>query len=569
MSVETSNNMALPGMIAGAESKQQLITNPGIETEVFTATLKAQFQLLNAAKTDVTATTVTAPALIAELPDVNMQDATLPVDQGIDLKPAAPSVNAPIPSSNPLTDLAERASPSVAQVMPKSQVLQSLNTQLSLKNALSEDVAGQLVPPVTQATPKISLLPVVVKGAGSNSTQQQLTDIINQSPTPQTMSTLTLQSEPLQELSAVQGRLKLVAKSLDNEFDLTAILQTLKNGMLVEAVVSSNANPVDIALPQPSTAETQAQAVAAPATPSLELIATGLMPTGVFQPVISSALKSVAPKIDVRADSAKASAATLSGTILPTVNALTTLPDTAKIVDSSAQPIFLTEVNSNNPAYNSSAIADVSTGTLKQTFAATLENLNLNAPNVAALDTGIAKSLSGLAAELSAFDRPTPMTGKGDVSPMSAHLYSPEWNKELGTKIVWMTSQNVSSAELTLNPKHLGPISIHIDMQQDQANIAFTAQNAGVKEILEASIPKLREMMQAQQLNLAEVNVSQQSFSEQGQANSPFFGAGEGQKRNASGLDTVSDPNAPVIEGEEQNAASQTLVTNGLVSVYA
>jgi len=63
---------------------------------------------------------------------------------------------------------------------------------------------------------------------------------------------------------------------------------------------------------------------------------------------------------------------------------------------------------------------------------------------------------------------------------------------------------------LRLNPGYLDPVTIKIDVTQDQASVAFTAQHAAVKEAIDAALPKLREMFSTQQLNLAEVSVSQE-----------------------------------------------------------
>jgi flagellar hook-length control protein FliK len=108
-------------------------------------------------------------------------------------------------------------------------------------------------------------------------------------------------------------------------------------------------------------------------------------------------------------------------------------------------------------------------------------------------------------------------------------------------------------------------------MQQDQASINFTAHNTGVKEILEASMPKLREMLQSQQLNLAEVNVSQQSFSGQGgQPQSPFFGqTGERQKQTNPEQEGEAEQSVPITDVANQIEQSRALVSNGLVSFYA
>jgi flagellar hook-length control protein FliK len=49
----------------------------------------------------------------------------------------------------------------------------------------------------------------------------------------------------------------------------------------------------------------------------------------------------------------------------------------------------------------------------------------------------------------------------------------------------------------------MGSVSIRIDINQDQATIAFMAQNASVRDALEASIPKLRDMLSTQQIKFS------------------------------------------------------------------
>lgn len=156
-----------------------------------------------------------------------------------------------------------------------------------------------------------------------------------------------------------------------------------------------------------------------------------------------------------------------------------------------------------------------------------------------------------------------------DATAISRPLNDPAWNKELGEKLIWMHKQAVPSAELRLNPEHLGPISIRVDVQGDQANIAFTTHHLAVKEAIEAALPKLREMLQGQQLNLADVNVSQQnSDPRQGRA---FFQMGADQDRREftpsdDAINAVANPSQDIIDEIESGRA---IASNGLLSLYA
>lgn len=132
----------------------------------------------------------------------------------------------------------------------------------------------------------------------------------------------------------------------------------------------------------------------------------------------------------------------------------------------------------------------------------------------------------------------------------------PGWGKDLGEHIVWMSNKTLSSADITLNPEHLGPVTVRIDLDQDQASVLFTTPHAAVKEALDASIPKLREMLGSQHINLVDVNVSQQSASD-----NPHTPA-----RHQNGQMASDGESADVTA--EQSPTARTLDVNGLVSLY-
>lgn len=150
------------------------------------------------------------------------------------------------------------------------------------------------------------------------------------------------------------------------------------------------------------------------------------------------------------------------------------------------------------------------------------------------------------------------------------HFNDPGWHQELGDKLVWMHNQSIPSVELRLNPEHLGPVLVKIDVSQDQATVAFTAQHLAVKEAIEAAIPKLREMLGGQQLNLVDVNVSQQQ-SDQKQAARDFFQmASEQGQRGQSNVD--NETKGAVNEAQhivDEIEAGRAIASNGLLSLFA
>lgn len=106
---------------------------------------------------------------------------------------------------------------------------------------------------------------------------------------------------------------------------------------------------------------------------------------------------------------------------------------------------------------------------------------------------------------------------------------TPQWSQAVGDKVLWFAAQNVSSAEIRLDPPELGPMQVKVSVNQDQASITFTSPHPVVREALDQQLNRLREMFSEQGLNLVNVDVSDKSFAQQereqdeankGQANS-------------------------------------------------
>jgi flagellar hook-length control protein FliK len=88
---------------------------------------------------------------------------------------------------------------------------------------------------------------------------------------------------------------------------------------------------------------------------------------------------------------------------------------------------------------------------------------------------------------------------------------SDAWLQELGTRIDWLRDLKLSSAELFLHPAELGTLEIRILAEDDNTSVAFITQNAAAKELIEGSLPRLRELLAQSGLQLDQSNVEQQS----------------------------------------------------------
>ena len=85
--------------------------------------------------------------------------------------------------------------------------------------------------------------------------------------------------------------------------------------------------------------------------------------------------------------------------------------------------------------------------------------------------------------------------------------------KALQEKVNAMLNINNKEAEIRLDPPELGSMQIRIRSEAEQAQVNFVVQNQQAKEALEQSMPKLKEMLAEQGIELGESNIQQDSGS--------------------------------------------------------
>lgn len=79
----------------------------------------------------------------------------------------------------------------------------------------------------------------------------------------------------------------------------------------------------------------------------------------------------------------------------------------------------------------------------------------------------------------------------------------------LGEKIHWMHNAKISTAELHLHPAELGSIEIKIVTEDQQARVSFITSSATARDVIEESLPKLRELLADSGLALDQSDISQ------------------------------------------------------------
>jgi flagellar hook-length control protein FliK len=112
---------------------------------------------------------------------------------------------------------------------------------------------------------------------------------------------------------------------------------------------------------------------------------------------------------------------------------------------------------------------------------------------------------------------------------LSTPVNSEQWNDEVSQKILWFASRNIQTAEMHLNPAELGPIDVKVHVQNDVTTVTFNVNNASVRDLLESNVVRLREMMEANGVNLGDVNVDSGSRDQSQQSGTDSNNKGSGQ----------------------------------------
>jgi flagellar hook-length control protein FliK len=180
------------------------------------------------------------------------------------------------------------------------------------------------------------------------------------------------------------------------------------------------------------------------------------------------------------------------------------------------------------------------------------------APALAALDSLTAASLTAkwTAPGTGIFDpAPAPVTARVDT-PLGTN----GWGEAFQQKIVWLVDRQLGNAELHVNPPHLGPIEVMLNLSDEGTRIAFCSPHAAVREAIEASLPELRTALDERGLSLGQASVSADSSAAREQFSNHARDSGRQTHpgRPATG---------PVIA--EPPMASSLRVQRGIVDLFA
>lgn len=128
-------------------------------------------------------------------------------------------------------------------------------------------------------------------------------------------------------------------------------------------------------------------------------------------------------------------------------------------------------------------------------------------------------------------------------------------NEQVAEKVQMMMSKNLKNLDIRLDPPELGRMQIRMTMNNDLANVHFTVTNPQARDIIEQTLPRLREMLAQQGMQLADSSVQQQSS---GQQQSGYVAAEQhGQGTSGRGFSGQSDENFDADVNLDLNVVSK------------
>ena len=145
--------------------------------------------------------------------------------------------------------------------------------------------------------------------------------------------------------------------------------------------------------------------------------------------------------------------------------------------------------------------------------------------------------------------------------PVPQAVTDPAWGAALGERLIWMAKGDHQMAELKISPPNLGPLEVRLNINHDQASVSFVSHHAAVRDAIESAIPRLREMLAEQSINLVQADVGSGRQQDPG-------GTGGGAQGMAALLGD-GDPDLALGGAPDDPGATVTQRGLGLLDLFA
>jgi flagellar hook-length control protein FliK len=145
------------------------------------------------------------------------------------------------------------------------------------------------------------------------------------------------------------------------------------------------------------------------------------------------------------------------------------------------------------------------------------------------------------------------------------NMFKPEGQQQLTEKVRWMVNSRNISAEIRLDPPDLGGMNIKVNLSGDSASVSFVVQSQHARDALDQAVPRLREMLEENGIELGQSSVQQESPGTDGQAEEGSLA------NNSNGSDNLAQQSQDEIQDTnkdgfaDDNGAIEQRISGGRI----
>lgn len=130
------------------------------------------------------------------------------------------------------------------------------------------------------------------------------------------------------------------------------------------------------------------------------------------------------------------------------------------------------------------------------------------------------------------------------------------FDQAIGARLGWLADQKIGHAHIRLSPDDMGPVDVRLQLNGDKVHASFSSPHVDVRQALESSLPRLRELLGEQGFQLAHADVGHQAPGGDGNASGQPGG---------SGIIGDGEP----TPGDASVSSAQLIRQRGLLDAYA
>lgn len=130
------------------------------------------------------------------------------------------------------------------------------------------------------------------------------------------------------------------------------------------------------------------------------------------------------------------------------------------------------------------------------------------------------------------------------------------FDQAIGARLGWLADQKIGHAHIRLSPDDMGPVDVRLQLNGDKVHASFSSPHVDVRQALESSLPRLRELLGEQGFQLAHADVGHQAPGGDGNASGQAAGGGMAGDGEPS-------------PGDASVSSAQLIRQRGLLDAYA